>query len=51
MFPSDVYNTPVRKLPISDKIRNLGDFDMLISMSSGYPGAKEWIYLEQILWI
>lgn len=42
-FPRDYRGTPVDQLPIMKGIRNLGNFDFLINISSGYPGTREWV--------
>lgn len=42
-FPRDFRGTPVAQLPIMNGIRNLGNFDFLINISSGYPGTREWV--------
>ncbi len=42
-FPRDFRGTPVAELPIMNGIRNLGNFDFLINISSGYPGTREWV--------
>lgn len=42
-FPRDYRGTPVAELPIMNGIRNLGNFDFLINISSGYAGTREWV--------
>jgi hypothetical protein len=38
--------TPLDAIPMMDGIRGLGDFDLIIDVSAGSPGAKE--YLQQV---
>ena len=48
-FPSDARSTPFAQVPMLKDIRKLTDFDLLVSVSAGYPGSKEWIqYLSLI---
>lgn len=42
-FPLDTRGTPTSKLPMMQGVTRLGDFDVLVSVSAGYPGAKEWV--------
>lgn len=42
-FPKDVKGTPTGQIEMMQAISRVGDFDLLISISAGYPGAKEWV--------
>ena len=42
-FPNDSKGTPVGRVPLLKGIERLEQFDMLISVSAGYPGSKEWV--------
>jgi hypothetical protein len=42
-FPQDYYGTPIDSIPMLDGIRNLRDLKMIVAVSAGYPGIKEWI--------
>jgi hypothetical protein len=43
MYTTDVNNKPLRDLPALAGIGTLADFALIISLSSGTPGLKEWI--------
>lgn len=42
-FPTDVRQTPLDRIPMMKGITGIADFDMLVSISAGYAGAKEWV--------
>ena len=42
-FPEDFYGTPLDSLPMLAAIRSLRDLQMIVAVSAGYPGIKEWI--------
>lgn len=42
-YSEDIHGTPIDKLPILSNIRKLEDFSLVVLISSGYPGASEWI--------
>lgn len=42
-FPEDYYGTPVDSIPMLEGIDNLRDLEMIVAVSAGYPGIKEWI--------
>jgi hypothetical protein len=46
-FPTDARGTPIDELPVMDGIRTLRDFDLIINVSSGVPGTREWVQLAQ----
>ena len=43
LIPADANGTPVDDLVIMKGIETLRDFDIIISLTSGDPGLKEWI--------
>jgi hypothetical protein len=46
-FPRDYHGTPVRTLPIMARVRDYTSFPLLVSISAGYPGTKEWVQQVQ----
>lgn len=42
-FPTDKRNNSLDAMEITRSIRNLSDMDLILSVSGGTPGAKEWI--------
>jgi hypothetical protein len=42
-YPQDYYGTPVSRLPLLQKVRNLNDCALIVNISAGYPGTKEWV--------
>jgi hypothetical protein len=42
-FPRDYYGTPLDSLPMLKGIESLQDISMIVAVSAGYPGIKEWI--------
>lgn len=42
-FPVDKAGTPVDQIPVMRGIQNYGQIKLLISISAGYPGTKEWV--------
>jgi len=42
-FPYDFYGTAWDSIPMLEGIRNLTDLEMIVCVSAGYPGLKEWI--------
>jgi hypothetical protein len=45
-FPVEYHGRPTRDLPIMQSVRDYSSFPLLISMSAGYPGTKE--YVQQV---
>lgn len=46
-FPRDHYQTPISDLPIMGDVQNYASFRLLVNISSGYPGTKEYVqYVE-----
>jgi len=46
-FPTDHRGNATRSLPIMQRARDYSSFPMLVSISSGYPGTKEWVQQVQ----
>lgn len=42
-FPVDRRGISVREIPVMQGIRNFSDIDLLVNISAGYPGTKEWV--------
>ena len=46
-FPRDYRGNPVGTLPIMRRVRDYSSFPLLVSISAGYPGTKEWVQQVQ----
>ena len=46
-FPRDYYGNETRSLPIMSRVRDYGSFPLLVNISAGYPGTKEWVQQVQ----
>lgn len=46
-FPRDHKGRATRSLPIMKGVRDYSSFPLLVSISSGYPGTKEWVQQVQ----
>jgi hypothetical protein len=42
-FPEDFAGTPWDSIPMLKGISDLTDLEMIVCVSAGYPGIKEWI--------
>lgn len=42
-FPRDHEGTDLDDLPLTRNITNLQDLDLILDLSTGYPGWKEWV--------
>jgi hypothetical protein len=42
-FPRDFAGTPWQDIPMLRDIHDLRDVDMIVCVSAGYPGIKEWV--------
>ncbi len=42
-FPEDHSGTPLDSIPMLAGIKNLQDVEMIVCVSAGYPGIKEWV--------
>jgi len=43
IFPVDAHGTPLSELPLMQGIDGVNDLAMVVSVSAGYPGTKEWV--------
>lgn len=46
-FPRDFRGTETRSLPIMQRVRDFTSFPLLVNISAGYPGTKEWVQQVQ----
>jgi hypothetical protein len=46
-FPKDYRGNDTRSMPIMRGVRDYGSFPLLVSISAGYPGTKEWVQQVQ----
>lgn len=46
-FPTDFDGTPIDSLPIMAGFKQLKDFPLMILVSAGFPGTKEWVLQVQ----
>ena len=49
-FPTDAYGTQTLSLPLMQKTRSFDDVALLLNISGGYPGTKEWLQQVQRRW-
>lgn len=46
-FPVDFYGTRLDDIPIMEGIQQVQDFEMVLSVSAGFPGTREWVLQVQ----
>jgi hypothetical protein len=46
-FPKDYGGNDTRSLPLMARVRDYSSFPLLVSISAGYPGTKEWVQQVQ----
>jgi len=46
-FPRDYSGQETRSFPIMKNVRDYGSFPLLVNISAGYPGTKEWVQQVQ----
>ena len=46
-FPKDYRGNDTRSMPVMRGVRDYSSFPMLVSISAGYPGTKEWVQQVQ----
>lgn len=46
-FPRDFRGSDVRSMPIMRRVRDYSSFPLLVNISAGYPGTKEWVQQVQ----
>jgi hypothetical protein len=42
-YPLDARGRPISAIPVMKGIRNFDQVDLLVNISGGYPGTKEWV--------
>ena len=42
-YPTDSRGTATSQIPMMQGINSLADFDLMLNVSAGYPGSKEWV--------
>jgi hypothetical protein len=42
-FPEDYFGTPYEEIPVLRGIGSLRDVSLIVNVSAGYPGIKEWV--------
>ncbi len=43
LYTTDARGTNIEKIPVMRGLNTVRDFDLVISVSAGYPGIKEWV--------
>ena len=43
LYTTDALGAPIDSFPMMADVRNLKDMDIILNISAGYPGTKEWI--------
>lgn len=43
LYTTDANGTALSDIPMMESIRNVQDFDLVINVSAGYAGTKEWV--------
>src|SRR3989337_4127317 len=46
-FPQDYRGTKVSQIPIMQGVNNFKDVKLIVNISAGYPGTKEWVQQVQ----
>ena len=46
-FPRDYRGTPTSDIPVMRDVRDYSSFPMLVNISAGFPGTKEWVQQVQ----
>ncbi|UCD19225.1 MAG: hypothetical protein JSU64_07340 [candidate division WOR-3 bacterium] len=47
VFPVDYYGTPLDSLPLLRSVRNYKDISLIITLSTGDPGWRQWLLYAQ----
>ena len=42
-YPQDARGTPIDDIPMMAGVASIRDFDVIMNVSAGYPGTKEWV--------
>lgn len=43
LYSTDARGTSIDSIPMMQDVRNIRGFDLILTVSAGYPGLKEWI--------
>lgn len=43
LYTTDARGTNVDQIPMCKDVTNIQDMDLIVNVSSGYPGSKEWV--------
>ena len=43
LYTTDAYGTPFNEVPMCKEITSVQDMDLVINISAGYAGSKEWV--------
>ncbi|MEX0700701.1 MAG: hypothetical protein WD069_01255 [Planctomycetales bacterium] len=43
LYTTDTRGTNIEQIPMCRGVRNVRDMDLIVSISAGYPGTKEWV--------
>lgn len=46
-FPGDFRGTKVSEIPVMQGVNNYSDVKLIVNISGGYPGTKEWVQQVQ----
>ena len=46
-FPTDYGGTPVNQIPLMQEVRNFEDIALVMEISAGTPGTREWVQQVQ----
>lgn len=47
MFPTDNDKRPLDSIPMTEDLTSLKQMDLVVTISTGYPGIKEWVQYAQ----
>lgn len=47
VFPFDYYGTPLDSLPLMRSVRNYNDISLIVTLSTGDPGWRQWLLFAQ----
>ncbi len=50
VYPNDMYGKPTTSYPIMKGVKDFHDVALLLNISGGYPGTKEWLQQVQRRW-
>lgn len=42
-YTTDARGTDIERIPMMEGIRSIQQFDLMVNVSAGYPGTKEWV--------